>query len=146
MRDNHCFGCGADSDQGLQIKSYWRDERFAECIFHPQAHHCSGSPRFLYGGISASLVDCHSVCTAIAHAYRQAGRKIGEGEPIWYVTGEMNIKYLRPVWVEHAVTLLAEVISADDKQRRVHCTLYSNDKLCVTGDVLAVKVDNTWIQ
>ena len=145
MKDNHCFGCGAENTLGLRVKSEWRDDKVAECIFHPQPHHCSGSPRFLYGGISASIIDCHSVCTAIAHAYKQAGRDIGDGEPIWYVTGEMSLKYRRPVPVNGAVILHAEVISYNDKQSQVRCTLSSGDKPCVTAEVLAVKVDNYWV-
>ncbi|QQD17828.1 PaaI family thioesterase [Spongiibacter nanhainus] len=145
MKDNHCFGCGAENTLGLRVKSEWRDDKVAECIFHPQPHHCSGSPRFLYGGISASIIDCHSVCTAIAHAYKQAGRDIGDGEPIWYVTGEMSLKYRRPVPVNGAVILHAEVISYNDKQSQVRCTLSSGDKPCVTAEVLAVKVDNSWV-
>ena len=145
MKDNHCFGCGAENTLGLRVKSEWRDDKVAECIFHPQPHHCSGSPRFLYGGISASIIDCHSVCTAIAHAYKQAGRDIGDGEPIWYVTGEMSLKYRRPVPVNGAVILHAEVISYNDKQSQVRCTLFSGEKPCVTAEVLAVKVDNYWV-
>lgn len=145
MKDNHCFGCGAENTLGLRVKSEWRDDKVAECIFHPQPHHCSGSPRFLYGGISASIIDCHSVCTAIAHAYKQAGRDIGDGEPIWYVTGEMSLKYRRPVPVNGAVILHTEVISYNDKQSQVLCTLFSGEKPCVTAEVLAVKVDNSWI-
>ena len=145
MKDNHCFGCGAENSLGLKIKSEWCDDQTAECIFHPQPHHCTGSPRFLNGGISAAIIDCHSVCTAIADAYRRAGQEIGEGEAIWYVTGEMSLKYLRPVSVDGPVTLHAEVVSSDDKNSQVRCTLTSGGKPCVTADVKAVKVDNSWI-
>eukprot|EP01079_Euglenida_sp_SAG-EU17-18_P002604 gene2604-3306_t len=38
----------------------------------------------VYGGCIASVVDCHCICTAVAHAYDAEGRAIGEGEAIWY--------------------------------------------------------------
>jgi len=36
MRDNFCFGCGADNPDGLQIKSFWDGDE-ALCRFQPQA-------------------------------------------------------------------------------------------------------------
>ena len=73
IQGNHCFGCGPHNPAGLQIKSTWSGEKESVCVFQPSAHHCAAPTKFLNGGIIATIIDCHSVCTAIAYAYRQAG-------------------------------------------------------------------------
>lgn len=67
--DNNCYGCGPGNREGLRIKSFW-DGEAAVCTYRPEHHHSAGPPQFLNGGIIATLIDCHSVCTAIANAYR----------------------------------------------------------------------------
>jgi acyl-coenzyme A thioesterase PaaI-like protein len=58
----HCFGCGPSNPSGHQLKSF---KQGAEVIarFTPAPHHMS-VPGFVYGGLLASLVDCHAMATA----------------------------------------------------------------------------------
>ena len=70
---NHCWGCGPDNEQGLQLKSYW-DGDGAVSIWQPRPPFFAGPTHILNGGVVASLIDCHSVCTAIAAAYRTSTR------------------------------------------------------------------------
>ena len=86
MTGNHCFGCGAWNENGLRIMSYW-DGEDSVCVFDPKTHHAAMPPDVMNGGIIAAVIDCHSVCTAIADAYRRVGREIGEGPVLWYATG-----------------------------------------------------------
>ena len=73
--DNFCFGCGADNPDGLQIKSYWEGEG-SICRYTPRPYHAAGPRHLLNGGIIAMLIDCHTICTAVADAYRREGREI----------------------------------------------------------------------
>ena len=67
MVGNYCWGCGADNPAGLHLKSYW-DGEVAVAQWTP-AHEYSAGPRhILNGGIIATLLDCHGVCTAVASA------------------------------------------------------------------------------
>lgn len=69
-----CYGCGPANQRGLHIKSYWdaaTDEAY--CTFIGQPYHNAGFPNVMYGGLVASLCDCHSVWAAIAHTYIQEG-------------------------------------------------------------------------
>ena len=69
---SHCYGCGRLNALGLQVKSYWDgDETVAH--FTPQPHH-TAIPGYVYGGLIASLIDCHSTGSAAAAGYRQEGR------------------------------------------------------------------------
>lgn len=140
---NHCFGCGAENPRGLQIKSYWDGDE-SVCAFQPQPHHSAGPRQYLNGGIIATLIDCHCICTAIANAYRRAGRNIGEAPEIWYVTGAMNVSYIKPTPIDRRVTLRARVIEEKAKKMVVQCSLSSGDSECARGDVVAIRVPNEW--
>ena len=141
---NHCFGCGPSNPQGLQIKSFWQGDDEALCRFLPAAHHCSGPKRYLNGGITSTLMDCHSVCTATAKAYQLAGRHIGRGELITYVTGNMDISYCAPVPIDVEVRVVARITEVYPRKMVVDCDLWSGDTLCATGKVLAVKAPQNW--
>jgi acyl-coenzyme A thioesterase PaaI-like protein len=78
----------------LQIKSYWDGEE-SVCTFTPRPYHIA-IPGYVYGGLIASLIDCHCTGTASAAAYRAAGREMGT-EPLFrYVTGTLHVEYVRP--------------------------------------------------
>jgi acyl-coenzyme A thioesterase PaaI-like protein len=140
----HCFGCGPDNDQGLRIKSYWISETEAICRYTPLPHQCSGPRQFLNGGIIATIIDCHTICTAVAEAYRRAGREVGEGEMIAYATAQLTVNYLKPVGIEAPVDLIAKVEVISEKKTRITCGLTSQGEECVTADVLAIRVPSSW--
>src|SRR5262245_11884632 len=118
----HCHGCGADNDRGLKLKSFWHgDEAVAE--WHAQRHHCGGKPETLHGGIIASLIDCHSLNLAIAHAYRREGRAIGSAPRIGYVTANLNISYLKPTPIGEPIGLRAWIVKLDGRKVWVNCSL-----------------------
>jgi len=61
---SYCYGCGRLNEDGLQIKSYWDgDETVAQ--YTPRPSHIA-IPGYVYGGLIASLIDCHSTGTASA--------------------------------------------------------------------------------
>lgn len=74
--ENQCFGCGPGNPHGLRIKSYPEGEEVV-CRFQPSPEHSAGPPDVLYGGTIASIIDCNSGFTAMAHAYRDEGRPFG---------------------------------------------------------------------
>jgi hypothetical protein len=61
--DNYCWGCGADNPDGLHLKSEWDGD---DAIAHwtPWPRFAAGPKHILNGGIIATLLDCHGVCTA----------------------------------------------------------------------------------
>ena len=134
----HCFGCGRDNEQGLQIKSYWEGEE-SVCTWNPEAHHIA----FIgvtCGGIIATIIDCHCLNTAVAAAYRAEGRDIGSEPPIGYLTGSLFIKYLRPTPINKPITLRAQVKEMAGKKIVVTCSLYSKKKECAFGELIAIKI------
>ncbi|GAB3283078.1 PaaI family thioesterase [Parahaliea aestuarii] len=143
MSGNHCFGCSPDNPHGHHIESRW-DGQVATCTFQPQTWHCAGSPNFVYGGLIASVIDCHSICTAIAEAYQREGRAIGTGDGILYVTGHLDIRYLAAAPIAGPLVLAARVTEAGARKSLVSCDLHVGETLCAQAEVVAVKVPASW--
>ncbi len=77
---SHCYGCGRDNPHGLQLKSYWNlcaGKEHTIAYFTPKAYHTGGVPDNAYGGLIASLLDCHGTASAAAAAYKEQGRGHG---------------------------------------------------------------------
>ena len=91
---SHCYGCGRLNADGLQLKSYWDGEETV-AIFHPQPYH-TAIPGYVYGGLLASIIDCHGTGTAAAAAYRAEQRDLGTEPPIRFLTASLHVDYRRP--------------------------------------------------
>jgi acyl-coenzyme A thioesterase PaaI-like protein len=140
---NHCYGCGADNPGGMQIKSHW-DGNESVCVYQPRPEQCAGPEQYLYGGTIASLIDCHSIGTALSNYYRREGREVGEGEEIWCVTGRLSVDYLAPTPIDRPVTLRATIDEVTDRKTLVRCRFYSGETQTAAGEVIAVRVPNSW--
>lgn len=143
MQGNFCFGCGADNPDGLQIKSHWQAEQ-AICRYQPLPHQAAGPRHVLNGGVIATLIDCHAVCTAMADAYRRESRAIGSAPDLWYATTRLTVRYLRPTPLDATLTVLARVSAVDDRLTQVECSLAAGGKVCVEGSVEAIRVPPSW--
>jgi acyl-coenzyme A thioesterase PaaI-like protein len=136
---SHCHGCGADNDKGLQIKSFWDGDE-AVATWRAQPHHCGGRREIVNGGIVASLIDCHSLNLAIAQAYRAEGRPIGSSPRIGYVTGNLNVSYLKPAPIAEPLNLRARITKIEGRKAWVTCTMSAAGQVCATGEVLGIRV------
>ena len=103
------------------------------CVFQPAPHHMAGPTHVLNGGIIATVVDCHCVCTAIADAYRAAGRELGTAPHIWCVTASLKVDYLAPTRIGAPAELRARVREAKGRRRVVECELRSEGQPPGTG-------------
>ena len=64
----HCYGCGRLNPHGHHVRTRWEGEETVT-RFTPEPHHMA-IPGYVYGGLIASLVDCHGTGTAAAVAAR----------------------------------------------------------------------------
>ena len=134
----HCYGCGRLNEQGLQIKSYWDGDE-AVCTFAPRPYH-TAIPGYVYGGLIASLIDCHSTGTAAAAAYRAAGRAMDTEPPFRFVTASLHVDYLRPTPLEGMLTVRAQVKEIKGRKVVVAAQLYAGGEMCARGEVVAVQM------
>jgi acyl-coenzyme A thioesterase PaaI-like protein len=141
---NHCFGCGGLNEQGHQLKSYWEgEESVAE--FTPKPYH-TALPGYVYGGLIASLIDCHSTGTAAAAIYKHENRPMDSEPPVRCVTASLHVDYLRPTPIDGALQLRASVVNIDGNRVTINVKLYGGGELCARGEVLAVAVNEKWVQ
>ncbi|MFW9894790.1 MAG: PaaI family thioesterase [Candidatus Thorarchaeota archaeon] len=137
---SHCYGCGRLNDAGMKIKSSWdKDEKRSIARFTPKSHYIS-FPGYVYGGLLASLIDCHGTGTAAAAAYKSEGRKMGTEPELRYVTASIHVEYLKPTPIDHELELIGVVKEIKGKKVIVEVNLYANGQLCVKGEVITVKI------
>lgn len=140
---NHCYGCGGLNEHGHQIKSFWEgDKAIAE--FEPKPYHTS-LPGYVYGGLIASLIDCHSTGTAAAALYKKEGRPMDSIPPFRCVTASLHVDYLRPNPLDGKLKLEATVKNIDGKRVNILVELFGGGKLCAKGEVVAVAVGEKWL-
>ena len=140
---NHCWGCGTLNPRGLHVKSYPEGDG-AVCRFQPAPEHMAGPTEVVNGGIIAAVIDCHSICTALADAYRAAGREVGSEPLLWSVTASLKIDYLAPTPISEPMELHARVRSVSGRKRVVECTVRSGGRECARAEVVAVEVPAEW--
>ena len=133
---SHCYGCGRLNTKGHQIKSYWDGEE-SVCTFTPEPHH-TAVPGFVYGGLIASLIDCHSTGTAAAAKYREEGRAMDSDPPYRFVTGSLHVDYLKPTPLGVPLEIRGTVTSIKERKVVVASTLSANGVVCARGEVVAV--------
>jgi acyl-coenzyme A thioesterase PaaI-like protein len=141
--NNYCWGCGADNPAGLHLKSYW-NEGIAIAQWTPSDDFAAGPRHFLNGGIIATLLDCHGVCTAVADAYQREGREIGTDPEIWHATASLSVEYLRPTPIKSVLQLRARVITSEDGSTSVECALAAGGKDRAQAAVRTVGVPDEW--
>jgi len=138
MPGNICFGCGRENHDGLKISSYWEGEE-AVCIWHSKDKY-QGWKGILHGGILASIIDCHTMCTAMAAVYKMEGRGL-DSLPIYrYATGTLTIKYLKPTPNDKPIELRARVTLIKGKKVVIHCKAISEDVITAEAEVVAIRV------
>jgi len=135
----HCFGCGVDNAHGLQLKSFW-DGEDAVASFHPEPYHCGWSPDVAYGGLLASLIDCHACNLAIAHAYRLEDRPIGSEPRIYCATAQLNVSLLKPTPVGGTIDIRARITRVERRKTWVDCELAVKGEVTARGEVLAIRL------
>jgi len=104
---SHCYGCGRLNEHGLQIKSYW-DGEDSYCTFKPFPHH-TAIPGYVYGGLIASLIDCHGTGTASAAVYKAENRPMGSEPVIRFVTASLKVDYIKPTPIDEVLELRGSV-------------------------------------
>ena len=132
-----CYGCGPHNLHGLHIRTYWDGEE-GICHFKPRPYH-TAFPGFVYGGLIASLIDCHSIGTAIAASYEAEGRQPGTEPRITLVTGTLKVKYLHPTPIDTELVLRARVKELYKKKVIVTCSVYAKGRECAQGEVIGVR-------
>ena len=132
---SHCYGCGKNNAQGLHIETHWDGEQGVG-RFTPRPEHIA-LPGFVYGGMLASLVDCHGVATAAA------AEAAGDGRLPRYVTASLHVDFLRPTPLGPELELVARVTERRGRKIVVQVEISALGQVRVRGQVVAAPMPQT---
>jgi len=135
---SHCYGCGRLNNHGHQIKSYWDGDE-SVCHFKPEPYH-TAVPGYVYGGLIASLIDCHSTGTAAAVKYREEKRDMDTKPAFRFLTASLKIDYLIPTPINSTLELRGRVKDIKGRKVLIAVDLISEGQICAKGEVLTIQV------
>jgi acyl-coenzyme A thioesterase PaaI-like protein len=137
----HCYGCGRLNAHGLHVRTLWEgDETVSR--FTPRPEHMA-MPGFVYGGLIASLIDCHAMGTASAAALRAEGKGIGDAPSPRFVTAALNISYQKPTPLGPELEIRARIVERSDRKARISATVSVNGVITVSAEAVAVRIPDT---
>lgn len=132
----HCYGCGKNNPDGHQLKTYLiGDETIAH--FTPDEKF-TAIPGSVYGGLVASLLDCHGTGSAAAFVCLAENIDLENAAiiPIRCVTASLKVDFKAPIPME----LKGKLRSIEGRKIWVDMTLSADGIVCATGEILAIKL------
>lgn len=141
----HCYGCGKLNEHGHQIKSYWDGDE-SVCRFLPKPYHIA-IPGYVYGGLLASLIDCHGTGTAAAALYKAARELDPKAEPnTRTLTASLHVDYHKPTPLGIELEVRGRVKHLSGRKVVVEEWILANGVITVKGEVIAVQVPESIVE
>ncbi|WP_019240799.1 MULTISPECIES: PaaI family thioesterase [Bacillus] len=142
-----CYGCGRLNEEGHHFRTTWlEDGEKTVTLYKPLPEH-KAIPGFVYGGVIASLIDCHGTGSAALALHRKNGHEPGDGmEPPRFVTASLHVDFMKPTADNCVLKAIGTVEEIHPKKWKVNAEVYANDTLCVKGEVVAVCMPKTFTQ
>jgi acyl-coenzyme A thioesterase PaaI-like protein len=137
----HCYGCGRLNDDGLHVRTTLEGD-VTVARFTPRPEHVSVRG-YVYGGLIASLIDCHAMGTAAAFVERAAGRQIGDGPAPRFVTASLRVDYVKPTPHGPPLELRGRATELGARKVTVDIELTAAGVLTAHGTVIAVAMPDT---
>ncbi len=134
----HCYGCGRLNEHGYRLRTRWEGEE-AVTRFTPSPFSTS-FPGFVYGGLLASILDCHSMAVAASGLYRAEGREMDLDTPPFHrcVTGTLTVRYERPTPLGPELEVRGVVEGVDGRKVRVRSWVVVEGQVSVRAEAIAL--------
>ncbi len=133
---SHCYGCGRLNDEGLHLKTYLEND-YTISRFTPKDHHIA-IEGFVYGGLLASLIDCHGTGSAAIFYAKENKIELKEGNSPRFVTGKLNVNYLKPTPLGKELVITGELIVVAKRKVKTKVNVLVDGVVTVTGEVTAI--------
>ncbi|AWI14006.1 MULTISPECIES: PaaI family thioesterase [Bacillaceae] len=142
-----CYGCGRLNEKGHHFRTGWlTPEEKTVTYYQPKPEH-TAIPGFVYGGLLASFVDCHSTGSASLALHYKNGHELGDGtEPPRFVTGSLHVDFLQPTPQNVILKAIGMVEEIHPKKWKVLTEVYAGDIPCAKGEVVAVIMPATFLK
>jgi acyl-coenzyme A thioesterase PaaI-like protein len=140
---SHCYGCGKLNEHGYQIKTFWDGEETLT-TFTPKSYH-TAVPGFVYGGLLASLIDCHATGSAAGAMYRKENREMDTEPSFRFLTGSLFVKFLKPTPINCNLRIRGRIKAIDGKKVTIDVDVIADGIITVKGEVVAIQVPDKYI-
>jgi acyl-coenzyme A thioesterase PaaI-like protein len=133
-----CYGCGYQNAHGHQIKTHWNGE---ETItrYTPEAHH-TAIPGVVYGGVLASIIDCHGTGSGSLAIAKERNLKVEGDNAPRCVTASLLVKYHKPTPLGPELQIVGKIREVKGRKVIVDAELYANGIMTVSGEIIVVEV------
>jgi acyl-coenzyme A thioesterase PaaI-like protein len=133
-----CYGCGRLNEHGYRIKTAWEGDETVT-LFIPMPFH-TAIPGFVYGGLLASLIDCHGTGSAALALARVEGLELTEYNAPRCVTASLKVDYRKPTPLGPGLEIRGRIVEVKGRKVIVEVRLLAGGEVCVTGEIIAVRV------
>ncbi len=133
-----CYGCGRLNEHGYRLKTAWDGEETVT-RFVPMSYH-TAIPGFVYGGLLASLIDCHGTGSAALALARAEGLELTTYNAPRCVTASLKVDYKRPTPLGPELEIRGKILELKGRKVIVEAQLTANGEVCVSGEIIAVRV------
>src|SRR5699024_10810653 len=117
-----------------------------ETVYMPRPEH-TALPGFIYGGLIASLVDCHGTGSASLALHRKKGYEPGDGpEPPRFVTASLHVDYLKPTPADTVLKAIGKPEEIHPKKWAIHIEVFAGEILCAKGKEVAAVMPDTFME
>lgn len=139
---SHCYGCGTQNKIGHQIQTFWEgDETITK--YKPKEYH-TALPGYVYGGLIASLIDCHSTGSGSAALYKAQSEEMRTDKYPRCVTASLKVDYLKPTPIDCTLELRGKIKEIKGKKVTVETDLFAKGVFCAKGEVIVIQVPDNW--
>src|SRR4030042_1802800 len=136
---SHCYGCGRLNEQGMHIKSEWDGDE-GLCRFTPDKSKTGGFPDYLYGGMIASLIDCHCAGTVSAARLKYEGFELGQKPLPRFVTASLKVDYIKPTPVGVELEIRATIQEMNERKAVLTAAVSALGNITAIGEAVMVQI------
>lgn len=134
---SHCYGCGRLNDVGIQIKTRL-DEDETITLFEPWPFHTAFEGT-VYGGLIASVIDCHSTGSAAIFAMVAARAVVGSEPSPRYVTAHLEVDFLAPTPMDQ-MRVVGRLVEITDRKAIVESDMLVDGVVTAKGSAVLVRL------
>ena len=134
---SHCYGCGRLNDDGIQVKTRL-DGDSTLTVFDPWPTHTAFEGT-VYGGLIASVIDCHSTGSAAIFAMVEDGVEVGSEPSPRFVTAHLEVDFLAPTPLKQ-MQVVGRLVEITDRKAVVESDLLVDGIVTAKGSAVLVRL------
>jgi thioesterase superfamily protein len=141
-RFQHCWGCGPKNDLGLHLKTY--PSLDGECCISRiklEKAYTGGVPSNVFGGMIATIFDCHGTASAAWFAHHKKGLELTETTLIGrFITARLEIDYLSPSPIDDEIVVISTLEELGERKAIISMEMTVATKVRAKAKMVAVAV------